>query len=367
MVIKTFQQEPPKFFRMKHEKKVTSCKKIWIDLDNSPHVLFFDPIIKELKSRGIDVLVTARNYAQVYGLAELFNIDCIKIGRHYGKNLFIKVAGTAIRSFTLLPILLKEKPCLAFSHGSRSQLVAAKMAGVQTLVAFDYEGAKGFPLLDPTMCLVPEVLFKKLEKNNLKGLLYYPGIKEDVYVPDFKPDLAILKEFEIKAENIIVTIRPPATLAHYHNVKSDELFIEIIEKLCSNDNTRVFILPRTADQAEDIKTRWAAYFITKQLTIPDKVVNGLNLMWHSDLVISGGGTMIREAAALNVPAYSFFQGGIGAVDEFLETSGRLILINNSEDIKEKIKLQKRVNKIVNGKVTSPSLKHIVDLVEEIVQ
>src|ERR1019366_7053802 len=40
----------------------TSVKrKIWIDLDNSPHVPFFAPIIEELERHGYSVLLTARD------------------------------------------------------------------------------------------------------------------------------------------------------------------------------------------------------------------------------------------------------------------------------------------------------------------
>ena len=34
-------------------------KKVWIDIDNSPHVPFFLPIIKELENRGAEVVLTA--------------------------------------------------------------------------------------------------------------------------------------------------------------------------------------------------------------------------------------------------------------------------------------------------------------------
>jgi predicted glycosyltransferase len=68
----------------------------------------------------------------------------------------------------------------------------------------------------------------------------------------------------------------------------------------------------------------------------------LNLIWHSDFVISGGGTMNREAAALGVPVYSIFCGTIGAVDKYLAGNGKLILLENPEDIEEKVSLVKRV-------------------------
>jgi uncharacterized protein len=75
--------------------------------------------------------------------------------------------------------------------------------------------------------------------------------------------------------------------------------------------------------------------------IPDKVVDGLNLLWHSDLVVSGGGTMNREAAASGVPVYSIFRGKIGAVDRYLSENGRLCLLTSKEDVRDKILVKKR--------------------------
>ena len=93
-------------------------KKIWIDLDNSPHVPFFNPIIKELKQRDCQVTLTARDCFQVCGLAELFGLQYKRIGRHYGKNKILKVIGTIIRSIQLLPAALRERPSFGDRNGS---------------------------------------------------------------------------------------------------------------------------------------------------------------------------------------------------------------------------------------------------------
>src|SRR5262249_47486822 len=63
-----------------------SQKTVWIDIDNSPHVPFFLPIIGELQSRGIELLLTARNTYQVCDLIKYFDLRCKVVGRHYGKN-----------------------------------------------------------------------------------------------------------------------------------------------------------------------------------------------------------------------------------------------------------------------------------------
>jgi predicted glycosyltransferase len=70
-------------------------------------------------------------------------------------------------------------------------------------------------------------------------------------------------------------------------------------------------------------------------------VDGLNLIWHSDLVISGGGTMNREAAALGVPVYSIFRGPLGAVDRLLASQGRLTVVSSVKEVQSKIALVAR--------------------------
>src|SRR5687767_16013697 len=100
----------------------TSAPKIWIDLDNSPHVPFFVPIIEELEKRGCSIVLTARDCSNVCDLLNLFKLDCRVVGRHYGRHKIVKVGATCMRSMQLMRIGLSEKPDLAVSHGSRSQL-----------------------------------------------------------------------------------------------------------------------------------------------------------------------------------------------------------------------------------------------------
>jgi len=99
------------------------------------------------------------------------------------------------------------------------------------------------------------------------------------------------------------------------------------------------VLPRYQSQEQVIKRKWPELCANRKIIIPDHVLNGLDLMWFSDLVISGGGTMNREAAALGVPVYSIFKGEIGAVDQYLVRQKRLILIEKVEDLKTKLDLK----------------------------
>jgi len=109
-----------------------------------------------------------------------------------------------------------------------------------------------------------------------------------------------------------------------------------------------------------LRKTWGKWIGSHKIVIPEHVVDGINLIWFSDLVVSGGGTMNREAAALGVPVYSIFRGRIGAVDRHLEQEGRLVLIESVEDIRKKIILQKRPKDEQKPGVDRPALQAIVD-------
>ena len=331
-------------------------KKIWIDLDNSPHVPFFAPIIHELENRGYLSLITARDCFQLFDLADLHGFTYTRVGRHYGKHKVLKVLGTGIRSLELLPIVRREKPDLAVSHGSRSQLATSILAGIPSVLIFDYEFVKFLPGLNPTCVMIPEVIPDSAVHCSSR-VLKYPGIKEDVYVPSFKPDHTIKGRLGLNA-GIIVTLRPPANEAHYHNPDSERLLEATMDVLGRTADTQVVLLPRNEKQAASLRNSWANLFSERKVIIPDRVVDGLNLVWHSDLVISGGGTMNREAAALGVPVYSIFRGTIGAVDRYLANSGRLVLLQSVDDVRTKLVVKRRdrpIDKEITGRGTLDSI------------
>ncbi|MGD0568386.1 MAG: DUF354 domain-containing protein [Candidatus Sulfotelmatobacter sp.] len=335
-------------------------KKVWIDIDNSPHVPFFLPIVKELESQGVELLLTARNIYQVRELLEFFHLPCKMIGRHYGKNKFLKVLGTFIRTLQLAPIAARMRPDIAISHGSRAQLLISKLLGIPTMMMHDYEHSTKTGFLEPDWVMMPDVIPDRAMARKTDRVLRYPGLKEDVYVPRFRPDRSILSKLGISPDHLVVTVRPPATEAHYHNPESETLFAETLRLLSSHPNVRAVTLPRNARQGEQLRAEWSELISSGQMLVPSAPLDGLNLIWFSDLVISGGGTMNREAAALGVPVYSIFRGKIGAVDRYLAETGRLILIENTSEVHSKIKLVRWDRPVQPEDRDCPVLQCIVD-------
>jgi uncharacterized protein len=313
-------------------------KKVWIDIDNSPHVPFFLPIIEELNKQGYELILTARNMQQVCDLLRYFQLPCKVVGGHC-KNKLLKVLYNCVRALQLAPTAAL-RPDLAISHGSRAQMLISKALGIPTMMLHDYEHSTKTGFLEPDWILMPDLIPDGAMSKKTNRVMKYPGLKEDVYIPRFQPDPSILSRLGISSDNLVVTLRPPATEAHYHNPESDILFAETVRLLSSHPRVRAVALPRYARQHQQLRTDWSDLISSGRMLVPSAPLDGLNLIWFSDLVISGGGTMNREAAALGVPVYSIFRGKLGAVDRYLAENGRLTMIENTRDVHTKIKLVK---------------------------
>jgi hypothetical protein len=357
-------------------------KKVWIDLDNTPHVPFFLPIIEELQARGYRVLLTARDSYQVCQLLDFHNLSCKVIGRHWGKSRILKVAGTCFRAAQLMSLAISEKPDLAVAHGSRAQTLSALFAGIPRVSIFDYEFASVMGFLYPDWAFVPRVFPPSIQVQARKQVLRYPGIKEDVYVWRLKPDAAVKEQLGLsdsgsgvsgpgvsgpRDSGLTVTVRPPATEAHYHNPEAELLLDAALDLLTSNPDVTVILLPRNERQSAALRKRWSEWITKRRIIIPERAVDGLNLIWYSDLIISGGGTMNREAAALGGPVYSIFRGPIGAVDQYLAETGRLKLLASEADVRTKIVLERRPRIPWSPAQSSEALQWIVEGIVSILE
>lgn len=342
-------------------------KPIWIDLENSPHVLFFHPIIRELEQRGHRLLITARDAYNVLELLDRFDLDARRVGRHHGKNLVMKGAGLMWRALQLSRLVLRHRPSVAVAHGSRSQVTTAYLLGIPSLSIVDYEHGAGWglPWVRPTATMFPEVIPKSALGNATGELLPYPGIKEDVYVWEAQPDPSIYPELGLSETDLIVTVRPPATSAHYYVEASGDVFSAAMDHLLQHPEVKIVLLPRTSEQDHECRSRWSEAFQSGRVLIPDRAVDGINLCLHSDLVVSGGGTMNREAATLGIPVYSIFQGSIGAVDRYLSEQGRLVLIRGNADVARLIKVERREKGAGSSEGdVPPALTRILEQIEK---
>jgi len=325
------------------------------------------PIIDELKRCGHQVVLTARDAFQVCDLADEKGLQYTKIGHHYGKNPIMKIVGLLWRSLQMLPYSLRQRPALALSHGARSQVLLCNFLRIPSILIADYEHTRTIPMARPKWLIVPESLFGCNFPIKARRLRFYRGIKEDVYVPGFRPDPTLLEELGLSRDKTIITVRPPANEAHYYNPESDRLLEEFMSRVCRTPDTQVVLLPRNHLQEEALRAAHADWFADAKTIVPPRALDGLNLLWFSDLVVSGGGTMNREAAALGIPVYSIFRGKTGAVDSALEREGRLTMIRSAAEIWDKIRFIRRDKNLPTDNRPRAALKDIVDNIEDIIR
>ncbi len=221
---------------------------------------------------------------------------------------------------------------LAISHNSYSQILAARALGIKTVTLMDYEyqPANHLAFRLASRIIVPASFpAKRLRRYGARvgKVRRYHGTKEDVYLADFQPDPSFgaqLCELGVNPDNVLVLMRPPAHDALYHRFQNT-LFDEALAMLLANENVQVILLPRNEAQRAAYSTK-----ASERLIIPAAPLDGANLIAASDLVISAGGTINREAAALGVPAASIYAGKWAAVDEELVNEGRLRRISNAD-------------------------------------
>ncbi len=300
--------------------------RIWVDLTNSPHVLVMRPVIAELRARGHEVEVTARDFAQTLGLLHRFGIEHTAIGRHRGAGVAAKAGGLAARSLSLVRWARARRVELALGHGSNDITVAAALLRIPSATTFDYEWATIQHNLNCRLAravvvpdaIPPERLYRYGARGKIRA---YPGLKEEYYLADFEPDPAVLDELGLAGADPIAVIRTPPEVSLYHRFEND-LFGQVLERL---RGSQTVVLPRTEAQR-------AALLAAGGLIVPERAVDAQSLVAYADLVVSAGGTMNREAVALGTPVYTVFEGRLGAVDERLIAAGRLRQLRSAEQV-----------------------------------
>ena len=299
--------------------------RVWVDLTNSPHVLVMRPIVRALEQRGAEVLVTARDFAQTLDLCERHGLACEAIGRHRGGRLAAKGLGLLSRSTALLRWARGRRIDVALGHGSNDVTVAARLLGIPSATAFDYEWAKVQHNVNCRLAraiVVPEAIpLERLARYGATAAKYrpYPGLKEEYYLSDFEPDPSVLDELGLdRGGPPIAVVRTPPAVSLYHRFENP-LFASVLDRLRP---CQTVVLPRTPEQRAELDG-----FI-----VPERAIDAQSLVAYADIVVSAGGTMNREAVALGTPVWTTFEGRLGAVDEALIAAGRLRRLERAEDL-----------------------------------
>lgn len=288
-------------------------KKIWFDITNVPHVNFFLPIIRKYEEE-FDIIFSLRDFAETKSLFEK-RIDkpYIEVGQHKGGNKLRKIIGVVERIF----LLNKQIPNfdIKISVGGDASCIIAKIRRKLSVTFDDNEKAPNWryaPFSD--LAFWPKVVPQQnLRKQFFKKNLYqYNGYKEDFYLADYQPNPAFLEQLPFEH---YVVVRPENIRANY--VEGRQSIVSELLKQLDAAGYNILFLPRyesDRDYAQGIKN----------IYMPKEAVNGLDACYYADAILTGAGTMAREAACLGVPSVSFFAGThLLSVDQSLVDAGKM--------------------------------------------
>lgn len=307
--------------------------RVWIDVSNSPQVPFFRPLVDLLHARGHDIDVTTREFAQTIELLSLHGIEYEVVGPgHGGAGAAGKARSMAGRLRALRRYARGQTFDIALSHASHELPMVARSLGIPSSYAFDYEFARTQHRLGSfaaTRVVVPEAIpQERLDRLGARAskVRRYPGLKEEYYLNAFTPDPSVVDALGIDRERVLVVVRTPPEVSLYHR-HGNPLFDDVLERLGTEAAVHAVVLPRTDEQRAAIRRR-----ALPSLVVSQRAIDAQSLVALSDLVVSAGGTMNREAVALGVPVFTTFAGELGAVDEMLVRDGRLRVLAAASDL-----------------------------------
>jgi predicted glycosyltransferase len=304
---------------------------VWFDFENTPHVLFLEPIIRRLHAEGFDWLATARRHAQTLGLASQRRLPVHPVGAGDRAGLVGKVSRLLGRSWHLARWVAGRSPRLLVSC-SRSASLAAQWWRIPAVALLDYEHAEQYVLAATSDVMwFPDVIrAEALPALTRRVARFYPGLKENLYLDEWPVDRgATRRSMGIHGGAYLVVTRPPADTAYYASRHGLRPWESAVRVLASRRDVTVVVVPRTPGQAAALRGRLDGWGDCRVL---DAVVDGPALVGAADLVVGGGGTMNREAAVLGVPVWSVFTGPVAQIDEQLAREGRLRWVRTAEEL-----------------------------------
>jgi uncharacterized protein len=309
--------------------------KVWVDLTNPAHVVVLRPFVALLEAQGHEVTLSARPLSHTTELLDDWGHPYTAIGQHGGASRIGKALAAGSRIAQAFAFARGRGFDYGLAHGSTDLPPVARVLGFPNTTMFDYEWARLQHELNcrlATRVLVPDAIpAERLAPYGARPpkLVRYPGLKEEYYLADFEPDTSLLDDLGLDRERVIAVVRTAPSYALYLGGSENELVPRVLRRLL-DEGAQVVVLARTDEQRRSLRE------LDPGLVVPARAVDGRSLAGLADLVISAGGTMIREAAVLGTPVWSIFEGRLGAVDELLVAEGRVrFLPDPSELVVEK--------------------------------
>jgi hypothetical protein len=319
--------------------------RIWVDITDASHVVFFAPIVRRLEDAGHTVTTTARRFAGADLVLRRHGLGGVLTTGHRGGGRSTRAVGLVNRTARLLGSASSGRFAVAAGSHASDFALAAWTLGIPQLTFLDDErlrrgNAVNVRLVDEVAVpeAVPPAALANLGAPPEK-LFRYPGFKEEYYLYDFSPDAQVLGSLGIDRRRVVGVVRP-ARGDGGDDAQGESALSEIAHELAGRRHVTLVLVARDAAQ----RARFLALGVPGLIAPDGPVLNGASLIAAADFVLGAGGVMAREAAALGTPAYTVSLEQLAAVDAALLAEGRLRRAVSADDIELRKKSDARTTR-----------------------
>jgi len=310
--------------------------RIWVDVLTPKQVLFFKPLIDELRSKGTEVLATSRKYREVAPLAERVGLELRYVGERGGKDLAEQLEAATSRQAEVIPLIKGFAPQIAISVASAvcarvAYGLGAKHIAINDSPHSEVAGRLSLPLSYHVMCpwVIPADAWSLFGIGRWQVTKYHAldpaaWLKRKAFggpVPKLDP------------RKKTITVRVQESDAPYLARSNRDWTTVVMQRLAETfADCNLVALCRYGYQVKEVRRRFGSRYI-----IPEEIIDGRGLLSITDLFVGMGGTMNAEAALMGVPAISAFQGSL-YTDAYLQKVGLLARVAGPDALLRKARL-----------------------------
>ncbi|HUT80662.1 MAG TPA: DUF354 domain-containing protein [Candidatus Bathyarchaeia archaeon] len=282
-------------------------KVVWFDVLTPKQAMLFIAIGEKLKTLGFQTLYTTRKHDYIQDIFEFYQIEPVFLGNYGGKTLEGKLLSSAERVVELTKEIInkKDKPLITITFSSPDASRVAFGLAIPLIIFNDTSHSKHVGQLTFSLAkylITPACIqvndFIQLGANP-KIIHTYNGVDEVEYISGENYNKYLSLRANSKERYLV--FRPEESFAAYMKDKEQKDYLEILEDVITYYPRKIIVLPRYEEQREIIQEKFEG-----KVEVPEKGIFLLNLLAGADAVITGGGTIAREAALCGIPSVTYF-------------------------------------------------------------
>jgi uncharacterized protein len=315
--------------------------KVWIEVLTPKQALFFEPLYRELKKKGHDLLITTRVYREAEQTLRLRKLPYTVVGTHGGGTAFGKLTASAERIGKLAKLVSKWKPNVTVSFSSVEASRVAFGLAIPHVAGNDSPHSWMVARLTiplTTFLCCPWIIGRSVWEDfggPMQRVVLYRALDPAAWLKRHSPNDHVLKQLGLTKDRPIVVFRTEEAFASYLMGKASDrepVINPIIDELLRRKlECQIVVSTRYGMQAPVIRKRFG-----NRVRVIDQIVDAPSLLSYSSVFVGSGGTMTVEAALQGIPAISCFPGPKPLYIQYLETLQLVETMNSARRLASKV-------------------------------